>query len=177
MNRFEKLSLASILLGAVALTPGKTKADDPQITATYYAIVEDGTSDGASSDFPGTGSTFVQVAQLYTTANRTGTPVGAMYTSCNQLLGVLDVMCTSTVRYNNGSDSFNVVGYYTELLTPPNCPPSTISQAISGGTGAYQGAWGQVLTTHTPLNPDAQCNHTEHGYKFEVSLHTPGGDD
>jgi hypothetical protein len=167
MNGFEKLFLA---VCAIALMPVATLADDSHRTVTYYTVAFDGTNDAVSIDYPSPGATFVQVVKLYSTPAMTEPSVGTLYTSCNSLLSPLDAFCSSTLRYSNGIDSFNIVGYYTELLTPPACPPSTIVNAISGGTGAFQAAQGQVSITHTPINPDDQCNHTQHGYRFKISL-------
>ena len=70
--------------------------------------------------------------------------------------------------------------YYTEAAElSNNCGRVVQVLGVSGGTGAYNGAQGQVSVTHLPVNPDPNnaCAHSVHDFIFAVSLkHPPKGD-
>lgn len=167
---------AAALVSGLAIAPHKAKAD--QTTFTLYTQSVDGITDTGSTDFPAPGSTFIQASALYTTPDRTGNPVGTIYLSCSLMFTGFDAMCIATLKTSNGTDAINVQGYYTEIAElQNNCGPIVQVLGISGGTGIYNGAQGQVTVTHTPVNPDrtpgAQCAHTIHDFSFAVSLKNP----
>jgi hypothetical protein len=89
-----------------------------------------------------------------------------------------DAICIATLKTSNGTNTINIQGYYTEIAElQNNCGPITQVLGVSGGTGAYNGAQGQVTLTHTPVNPDLtpghQCYHITHDFSFAVSLKNP----
>jgi hypothetical protein len=176
----ERLALvcccAASLVTGLAIAPHKAEAE--QTNFTLYTRSIDNITDTASTDFPNPGSTFIQASALYTTPDLTRNPVGTIYLSCNVLFTGFDAMCIATLKTSNGTDAINIQGYYTEIAElQNNCGPVVQVLGVSGGTGAYNGAQGQVTVTHTPVNPDrtpgAQCAHTIHDFSFAVSLKNP----
>jgi hypothetical protein len=90
----------------------------------------------------------------------------------------VDAICIAVIKSANGTDAISVQGYYSEageLLN--NCGPVIQVLSVTGGTGAYNAAQGQVTVTHIPVNPvGPTCAHSVHDFIFAVSLkHPPNG--
>jgi hypothetical protein len=182
MWRHALLCCCTAALGAaLAISPFEAKAE--QTNFTLYSQSVDGVTDFFGPGAGPPGSTFVQASALYTTSNRTGTPIGTIYLSCIVMLNQLDALCTATMKSANGTDAINIQGYYSEVAElSNNCGPVVQVLGVSGGTGAFKGAQGEVTVTHTPVNPappSQGCAHSTHDFMFAVSLkHQPdGGDD
>jgi hypothetical protein len=160
-------------LGAgLAISPSKATAE--QTNFTLYSQSVDGVTDFFGPGFGPPGSTYVQASALYTTPDRTGPPAGTIYLSCIEMLNQVDAMCIATMKSANGTDAINIQGYYTEAAEiANNCGPIVQVLGVSGGTGAYKGAQGELSVTHIPVNPappSQGCAHTTHDYIFAVSL-------
>jgi hypothetical protein len=172
MWRHALLCCCTAALGAaLSISPSTAKAE--QINFTLYSQSVDGVTDFYGPGFGPPGSTYVQASALYTTPDRTGTPIGTIYLSCTVMLTQFDAMCIATMKSVNGTDAINIQGYYSEaaeLLN--NCGPVVQVLGVSGGTGAYEGAQGQLTVTHTPVNPAPPiqgCAHSTHDFMFAVS--------
>jgi hypothetical protein len=182
MGRHALLCCCTAALGAVlAISPSKAKAE--QTNFTLYSRSVDGVTDFFGPGAGPPGSTFVQASALYTTPNRTDTPIGTIYRSCTLMLNQLDSMCIATMKSANGTDAINIQGYYSEVAElSNNCGPVVQVLGVSGGTGAYEGAQGELSVTHTPVNPappSQGCDHSTHDFMFAVSLkhRLDGGND
>ncbi|OAJ57911.1 hypothetical protein A6V36_19840 [Paraburkholderia ginsengiterrae] len=86
---------------------------------------------------------------------------------------LLDQECVATFVFN-GTDSIAIAGFYTEgTQQPPQCI-SVNYIAITGGTGKYRNAQGQVKVTHIPVfqpgDDVSQCQHEIHDYRYDISL-------
>jgi hypothetical protein len=169
-----------LFLGCLCVVFAAPAAAADQTTFTLYSRSVDGSTDFAGTGFPAPGSTFVQASALYTTPDRNGIQVGTIYLSCNLLLTPFDGMCIAAIKFANGTDAINAQGYYTEAAElSNNCGRVVQVLGVSGGTGAYNGAQGQVSVTHIPVNPDPNnaCAHSVHDFIFAVSLkHPPKSD-
>jgi hypothetical protein len=191
------VGLAAGLIAAVAFVPGSAAAGS-QNQFTLYSYVEDGINAGASADFftspPTGGATYYQASRVFpapVTETQAKDPayvaansVGKMYTQCAAFANLQDPPgtavdsfkdgeCVTTLVFNNTADSLEIVGYFQELnQVPPNCPDSFNILAVSGGTGKYIGALGEVAVTHRALNPDVNqdCAHTKHGFTLKFTL-------
>jgi hypothetical protein len=169
-----------LFLGCLWVVFAAPAAAADQATFTLYSQSVDGITDFAGTGFPAPGATYVQASALYTTPDRTGIPAGTIYLSCNLLLTPFDGSCIAAIKFANGTDAINVQGYYTEAAElSNNCGQVVQVLGVSGGTGAYNGAQGQVSVTHIPVNPDPKnyCFHSVHDFIFAVSLkHPPKSD-
>jgi hypothetical protein len=177
MCRHALLCCCTAALGAaLAISPSKAAE---QTKFTLYSQSVDGVTDFYGPGFGPPGSTYVQASALYTTPDRTGTPVGTIYLCCTVMLNQLDAMCIATIKSANGTDAINIQGYYSEVAElSNNCGPVVQVLGLSGGTGAYRGAQGELSVTHTPVNPgplSQGCAHSTHDFMFAVSLKQPDG--
>ena len=168
------------LVGALAFAPGIASADN---TLTFYTQVVDGppaspaalgpATDALSSDVGTPGARYVQESNLYSGSSFTGYPVGKVRVACTELMALLDAECVATFIFN-GTDSITIAGFYTESAQqPPQCI-SVNYLAITGGTGKYRQARGQVKATHIPVFQPSddvnQCQHEIHDYRYDISL-------
>jgi hypothetical protein len=173
------VSIATIISGIV-FTPGVAKAET---TLTVYTQAVDGppaspaslgpATNTLSSDFGSPGARYVQETNLFSRSSLTGNPVGNVTVACIELINVFDAECMATFTFNK-TDSITLAGFYTEGDQQPPLCISVNYIAISGGTGKYHGAQGQVKVTHTPVfQPSdnvSQCQHEIHDYRYDISL-------
>jgi|tagenome__1003787_1003787.scaffolds.fasta_scaffold20182122_1 hypothetical protein len=200
MKRHKALYLITgfIVIAASVSAPVAASADDGAKNFTLYSYAEDGINSGSSADLltspPTGGGAFFQSSRMFPTPVTEAqakdpsyvatNSVGKLVVACTIFAGLQDPprtptpsfrdsACNVTLAYNNGQDSINAQGYFQEFnQVPPGCPDSVNAMGISGGTGKYEGARGQLNSIHKALNPDPgnDCAHTKHNYVLNVRL-------
>ena len=147
MSRTRRTALAAavLLAGAgTALAVVPTAAADPTLRLTTVAVPERNTDLDLGAPGPSTGDTQVFADDL----RRDGRTVGTSTGSCTVAAlseSRLVVACTATLTLPRGQ--ITTQGVADE---DPAAGPTGFTWAVTGGTGRYAGAGGEVVGTFRP---------------------------